>query len=1079
MNSFGLGLILNFTDNASAGLRNATGAFNDLNSATANFANAGSAEAALMQISVAAGIVGENLYQVGAGITSLFTGIIQSVTTTGSTILSAKTQLGTLYGSMEQGEAILENIKEYAATSIFNFEDLIPSVIMLKANGIEAFDQIATSAYEATNGMEGTSQTLMDYASDLAAFNPQMRNAYGTGVQAAMGALNEYIAEGNAMSLKRGASLDIKQLLGEETADTIEGRSRQVADLIEQLGMVGTTANLASTPMQRLSNVEDTVFNLMAEISNSGVYDKYSEIIEKLTEYIFSIPDEELSNIAKIVSEALVDILNLLNPVIELIIKLADSVRDFLKSNPELAKSIFKYTALAGIFALLAGVALKLMSSLGMLRFSLIMLFKGGLSGGFTWLNLLKNFAKYLLPIIATVALLKWAWDRNFMGIQERTKNTIKSVIESVKLIVDAFTDNTLSEENFLKAKELGILPLIEGILQLKYHWGFFVEGFKKGLDAFFETLSNILVKLGILDKSTTSFKDIIVALIDKMTAKGMTETWEKVGKAIGTIVGWVFLILALIPPIVKAIKIILGVVKIIKVIAKGVKIVIGWLTKIPTILAAIGNAIIWILGLFGVVVTLPAWVVGLIAVAVVAIVALVIKYWDEICAFFVKLGHIIADAFTTAWKWFTNLPWVQSIAEFVKKAVDWVKNAVIAVGNFFKSLVNAVKNIGIAIWNFIKAVIDFFKPVINFFVTLFKSIVNIIKSAVNFIVQLFKVIYQAVRVVVLAIVWVFKKAFEGICIGVKAVGNFFKNIFSSIYNNVIKPFANGVKDVAVWTVDNVVNPALNGIKEGFDFLKEKVFKPVGRFFKNIFEGIGNVVSELWDNMKIGFGEIKDFICDAFQAISDFVTPIIDAISEAIGWIGDGVSNIIDAGSNALSWAGDKLKGAGDAISQAVGLSTGGYVKTEGIAVLHPNEVVVNDTLTKGLGSFLNDYEKSKLDTSPLIQQDIIATDDYNEDDNIVFPTPVLPPSPYGDNNDDNSPMQSLVNNTTNNTYNESSSNDSSNQDNRVTFEAGSIVFNVTKDTDLSDAGLDSIVDKLMNKMARKIQLRNMQTRKN
>lgn len=1028
MNNFGLGLILNFTDNASAGLRGVTGAFNDLNSATANFANANSVEAALMQISIAAGIVGDSLYQIGAGVTRLFTGIIQNVTTAGSTILTAKKQLGTLYGSMEQGEAKLEEIKEYAANSIFNFEDLIPSVIMLKANGIEAFDNIASSAYLAGDATSKANQTLMDYASDLANFNPQMRNAYGSGVQAAIGAINEYIAEGNALSLKRGASLDINQLLGEDTADTMSGRARQIADLIEKLNMVGTTANLANTPMQRLSNVEDKVFNLMTEISNSGVYDKYSEIIEKLTEYIFAIPDEELSNIAKIVGESLVEILNSLDPVVDIIIEVADAVRDFLKTNPELAKSIIKFTAFAGVFTLLTGAGLKLMSALGMLRFSLIMLFKGGISGGFTWLNLIKNFTRYLLPLISAVTLLKLAWNRNFMDIQNITKNTLKTLVESVKLIFDALTDNTLSEENFLKAKKLGILPLIEGILQLKYHWDFFVEGFKKGIDAFFESLSNILVKIGLLGKSTASFKDIIVELIDKMTSQGMTETWEKVGTAIGKVFGWIMLLSVVVRPII---KIVLVVVKIINLILKGIKIVLSLISKIPALLTTIGNAIIWVLGLFGVVASLPAWLVGLIAVALVAMVVLVVKYWDEICSFFVKLGHIIAEAFTNAWNWFTSLPWVQSVAKFVKEAVEWVRSAISAIGNLFVKLGKAIKDMAV--------------PIVDFF-----------KHIGNFIFQLFRVIYQAIRVVILSIIWLFKKAI------------------------------NGIKDSAIWVYNNVITPIFNAIVSIFNFLKDNVFKPIGKFFKDIFKGIGRVASDLWDDMKSGFKDVKDFICDAFQAVSDFVSPIIDSISDAISKIGDGIGNIIDAGSDALSWAGDKLKGAGDAISQAVGLSTGGYVKTTGIAMLHPNEVVVNDVLTRELGSFLNDYNNSKKDTTPLIKQDIIATDDYNENKttNPVTPTMVLSSTSSNTNDKDienKSPMQALVNNTnTTTSYNQdySSHKDSSSQDNRVTFESGSIVFNISKEADLSDAGLNSIVDKLMNKMARKLQLRNMQTRK-
>ena len=1094
MNNFGLGLILNFTDNATAGLRGATGAFNDLNSATAAFSQANNAEAALLQVSVAAGIVGNELYQVGESITSLFSSIIKGVTSTGSTILSAKTQLGTLYGSMEAGEAELAKIKDYAATSIFNFEDLIPSVIMLKANGIEAFDQIATSAYEASNGMEGTAQTLMDYASDLAAFNPQMRNAYGTGVQAAMGALNEYIAEGNAISLKRGASLDINQLLGEETGNTIEERSRQVADLIEQLGMVGTTANLASTPMQRLSNVEDTLFNLTAEISNSGVYDKYSELIAKLTDYIFSIPEEELNSIAHTIGSALVEILELLDPVVDMIIEITDSIRNFLKTNPELAKSIIKFTALSGVFTLLTGASLKLLSALGMLRFSISMLFSGGMSQGFSMLGLLKSFLKYLFPLIAAVTLFKLAWDKNFMGIQDSLKNTVKTVWDSIKLIVDAFTDNTLSEENFLKAKEMGILPLIEGILQLKYHWEFFVEGFKKGLETFFKSLSNVLIKLGFLKKGVTNLGDLVMVLIDKMTAPGMTDVWEKLGYALGNISGWILAIFAALPLIIKAIKVIAGILKIIFTAVKFIVKIIGWLTKIPTILTAIGNAIIYILSLFGIVATLPAWLVGLIATAVVAVVALIIVFWDEICDFFIKIGEIIVKAFITAWEWFSNIPWVQSALSFLKDIINSVVNAVPSIVSFVKDL---IQKIGSLISKFIGVLKSILSPIAHIVKSLVLGIWQIIKSVANFVIQLIKVIYEAVRVVVLAIIWVFQKLWNGICTGLSYVRDFFSSVFSWVYSNVIKPTANAIGEAFSWVYNNVISPVISAVGSAFDWLCTNVFQPVGEFFKGVFNSMKTTVRGFYSVVKLVFGKVKDTICTAIQKASDFVTPIIEGISEAISWVADAISSVIDGASKALGWVGEKLSNAGDALSNAIGLSTGGYVKTEGIAVLHPNEVVVNDVLTKGLGSFLKDYSNAKKTvSSPLIQQDIISTDDYKE----VTKPDTLIPSDEDDKEDSNSngtsvppvvindytgdknssPMQSLVNNTTtNSTYNEDSSSHSevSSQDNSVTFETGSIVINIDNNTDLSEEGLDALVDKMMKKMARKLQLRNMQTR--
>lgn len=145
--------------------------------------------------------------------------------------------------------------------------------------------------------------------------------------------------------------------------------------------------------------------------------------------------------------------------------------------------------------------------------------------------------------------------------------------------------------------------------------------------------------------------------------------------------------------------------------------------------------------------------------------------------------------------------------------------------------------------------------------------------------------------------------------------------------------------------------------------------------------------------------------------------------------------------------------------------------------MLHPNEVVVNDVLTRGLGSFLEDYNKAKLTSSPLIKQDIVSTDDYTEDDNPLNPSDPVTPQPSSDDNDSNSPMRTLTDNST--TYNGDTDNrtTTTSQDNSVTFESGSVVIQIDKDTDLTDEGLDIVVDKLMKKMARKLQLRNMQTR--
>lgn len=1071
MNTFGLGLILNFTDNATSGLRGATSAFNELSNSVDAFSSANNAETALLQISTAAGIVGNELSRVGSGITSLFTDAMSSITETGNNIASARAQLATLYGDMQSGQSVLDQIKDYAARSIFNFEDLIPSVIMLKANGIEAFDQIATSAYRATNGVEGVSQTLMDYAADLAAFNPQMTNMYGTGVQAAMGALNEYIAEGNTTSLKRGASLDILQLLGEEKGKTIEERSRQVADLIEQLGMVGMTANLAGTATQRLSNVEDVLFNLMTQISDSGVFDKYTELVAKFTDYIFAIPDEEMAQIAQIISDALVELLEPAEKLIDFLITIVDKVRELVRENPELTKMIIKGVAIAGVIMTITGAALKLFSALGMLRFSLGMLFKSSvLSSGAGILSLFKNLALYVLPIISAIVLLKAAWDRNFLGMQERAKSFITETIDTFKILFDAWGDYTLSEENFERARELGILPLVEAVLQLKYHLGFLVQGFKEGFNAFFDSLGRVLTRMGILDEETHGFRDLVTKLLEKITAPGLTDNWEKLGYFMGQFVGWAMLALAILPLVLKVISAILGVVRLIVSVAKFIGKIIGIIKAIiafvsdlifyiqygwyiltssilPAIgtffsnlffyikyavwyvLDAIGSVVIAILGAFGIVVSIPAWVVGLIVAAIAAVLALVWHFRDEIAAFLVEA---------------------------------WLK-----ISNFFKQILPVVKETLQKIW-------DWFSNT-----KIGASIIRMIQSIVNLVVNAGRLIYQVARLAFYGIILLFQNLWEGTKNVLATIADFFKYTWDYVADEIIAPF-------------------VDFLQGAFEWVKTNVFQPVGDFFSDIFDKIADKLHWFKDNVvEPVFTGVKDFITNAIQAVSDFVMPILDKIADAISFVTDGITSAIDTAGNFIGGAADWVKEKADSVQQMVGLSTGGYVKTTGIAVLHPNEVVVNDTLTKNLSGFLNDYEQSKKATTPLVTQDIVATDDYRErDDNTPIPPVVIPRDdtpPRGDTynyvtnsnttNETGSPMQTLVNNSTTTNNNTTTNNGSGDTeiDNSVVFETGSIVFNIPEGTDITnmtEAELNNFADKLMRIMARKMQLRNMQTRK-
>lgn len=339
---------------------------------------------------------------------------------------------------------------------------------------------------------------------------------------------------------------------------------------------------------------------------------------------------------------------------------------------------------------------------------------------------------------------------------------------------------------------------------------------------------------------------------------------------------------------------------------------------------------------------------------------------------------------------------------------------------------------------------------------------VDIVKSALY-------ASYQFVRAVFLSILAVFKVIFGGIY-------NFFKdkitqmsNAWSSFYNAHIKPILDAIKNKAtdIW----------NGIKEVVgSFVTFAVDK--WEHFRNtvaaIFSIIKEKASEAWDNIKDTFRPIYDWLEDKVQSIKDYFTETFDNISDrvseafdsiksvaqsALGWIEDklnalkeGISWIGDKLSGGFTSAGNFFKGIGDKAANFIGLDTGGYVKKEGLAALHPNEVVVNGPMTKALGSFLNDYHSNQVSPTTASPVSYGAISEQNE---IYFDIPSSEPA--------------NILKPKSNGYSQSV------DDHSVTFQAGSIVIQ-TPGTTRED--LVKAADELMKIVTRKMQLQNMATRK-
>ena len=955
---FGLGLVLSFTDNATAGINNAVNSLGHLTDVAEGASNSLNSMASLSALSVVSGQIGSSFTSMGSTILSTLGQIISKVNETGTTMLQAENQLGKLYeGSGKTGKDVLKDIQSYAKTSIFNFEDLIPVVTMLKANGIEAFDKIASSTGKAN-------QTLMDYAADLAAFNPQMKNAYGTGIQAAMGALNEYIAEGNARSLKSGASLDITALLGEDKGKTIEERSRQVADLMEKLNMVGMTAQLAGTPMQRLANMEDVLFDVTSRIASSGVYDEFSKIIEKISDYVFAIPDDELQNIADTIGGALVAIMKPIEKAVDGLLKLCDVVRGLIANNPALAKFAVIGTAIGGALLVFVGVALKATSALSGLSLMLLTFGKsfndiGGLlkTGSLKMLNV-------LLPLIVTVGLLRLAWKNDFAGIKTNTiafvtnlKNSFTTARDAVngsvgdlistlhdlnsrddffsnltvgimKLMVlfralaEGWNDYTLSEDTFLKAKELGILPLIEAIFDLKYHFDNFKAGFIQGWHDIGEKIRSVVEGIAKRCKGTI-FED----MFDKATkffqalSNNDADAWYQFGysfagftakavafwavfKVADKVIGKVIKVATAISGITKAIG---GVSKVGNKLTGGVKKVFPYLTKAlklfgtnitdvfnvlahgdvaGTTLGGIAESLQYAAGgastlhealvyVFGGVATTIAGVVSTVGGAILAVfnfLSMLKNGFSWVKEALMVLGISIA----TIGAIILGAPAL--VAGIVAGIVALIATLVVVIKDHWEQIKSFIGNI--ASWineHIIQPILNFFSPMFDLIKQMWESFMGTVQHVVERVKGFIDELIAGVKSI-----WDNIMSFITPCI---ETFNELKDTFMEFCQFIGDKLSN------LWT--GTVHPILSAIGNFFESIFNKIASVVTTVWNGIWNTISPIVMAIWNTIQSVFTAIFDTIMNVLSSIWQGIVGVFNGIVTFIGSILSGIFHTI------------------------------------------------------------------------------------------------------------------------------------------------------------------------------------------
>ena len=136
---FGLGLVLSFTDNATAGINNAVNTLNQLTATAESASNSLNEMASLSALSVVSGQLGSSLTNLGSSIIGMFQNVVGGIQDTGTEFQSLRITLNAMLKDEQKAEESLNNLIDFAATTPFEITDLTGIFTTITANGLDAF----------------------------------------------------------------------------------------------------------------------------------------------------------------------------------------------------------------------------------------------------------------------------------------------------------------------------------------------------------------------------------------------------------------------------------------------------------------------------------------------------------------------------------------------------------------------------------------------------------------------------------------------------------------------------------------------------------------------------------------------------------------------------------------------------------------------------------------------------------------------------------------------------------------------------------------------------------------------------
>lgn len=293
----------------------------------------------------------------------------------------------------------------------------------------------------------------------------------------------------------------------------------------------------------------------------------------------------------------------------------------------------------------------------------------------------------------------------------------------------------------------------------------------------------------------------------------------------------------------------------------------IDWVVKHFDVIAPIILGIVGALGTFSVVMGVVnavmmaspvTWIVlGIVAAitALVAIIVIVVKKWDE-----------IKQVASNVWN---------GIKEIWGAVAEWFKTNVIdPVVGFFQGLWEGLKTI----WN---GIVETIKFVFNLIVAIITTYFQLITLPFRFIwenckdtiISVFNAIKDFISNIINTIKDVIVTVFTAIKNFFSTIWNGIKSVFTTVWNaivNFLKPILETIKNV-ISTVFNAVKTTITNIWNGIKTTVSNVVNGIKNTVSSVFNGLKSVVSNVWNG-------IKTAITTPIEKARDVVKGVIDKI---------------------------------------------------------------------------------------------------------------------------------------------------------------------------------------------------------